>query len=194
MLRNNRACLEKNLEDHREMTFVLKQYAVRFEALDVKEASTDQVQLGTLDVASLKKWIERAVKIEFFDINANHGFRFKESEDIDAAIQKRMEEFEKEMESPEKAVDPVGEKVDERNVNTLKERRANYPDLQKKIDETTKLIMEKMKIPETATKVVLTYVSSSGIKPTIIGDEIISADHSREEKLRSDSSKVDEFS
>ena len=66
------------------------------------------------------------------------------------------------------AIDPVGEKLDEKNMIIIKQKKIDYPQLQEKIEEMTKTLIKKMKIPETASTVNLTYVSSTEIKPTII--------------------------
>lgn len=155
-------------EDHRSMPMVLKQYAERFKT----STSSDEERLGKLSVESLKKWVERAVKIDFFDINPNHGFKYDafKGEDIDSVIQKRLEQFDIELNNPETAIDPCGESADADTVELLNEKKAERPNLQKKINDTVKDIMEVMKIPEAAIEVDLTYISISGIKPTIVSD------------------------
>ena len=155
-------------ENHRDMLMVLEQYAERFK---VSESSND-LQLGKLSTANLRKWVERGVKISFFVINPNHKFIYdpKKDGDIDSVIQRRLEQFKEEMDDPENAIDPAGEKVDAINIQRLKEKKLEFPHLQKKIDDTTKKIMEMMKMPNAPTEVSLTYTSSSGIKPTIITD------------------------
>lgn len=157
-----------NPDEHREMSMVLEQYSQRFVAL----SNEKQEHLGTLKVETLKKWIERAIKIDFFDISPKHGFKFDEArdKDIDSLIEKRMKEFIVEMSDPDHAIDPTGEKADDADVKVLKEKVTEYPNLQKKIDEMTKMIMENMKIPKDATEVQLTYASASGVKPTVIKD------------------------
>lgn len=155
-------------DEFRPMPVVLKQYSKRF----VVSSNSDDEELGTLKVKSLKQWIERSVKINFFDINKNHRFIYdeSESEDIDLLIQKRIEKFIIEMDDPDNATDPTGEKVDINCIKILHEKKADFPNLAKKIDEITTTIMENMKIPETAITVKITYASYSGIKPTIIRD------------------------
>lgn len=155
-----------NSADHRPMPMVLEQYAERFKV----STSSDEEQLGKLSVASLKKWVERAVKIDFFDISPQHGFKYDPSKDgdIDLVIQRRLELFTIEMNDPENAIDPSGEKVDNNDKTSLKEKKLAYPHLQEKIDGKTKEFIQLMKIPENAIEVNLTYTSVSGIKPTII--------------------------
>lgn len=160
-----------NPDDHRPMTMVLEQYAERFRT----STNPKEEKLGILFVRSLKEWVQRAVKIDFFDINPNHGFKFDATRDgsIDQAIEDRLVQFNKEIDDPENAIDPADKKVDAENVERLKERKTEYPRLQEKIDEMTSKIMQLMEIPVDATDetvVNLTYKSTSGIEPTIIKD------------------------
>ena len=155
-----------NPENHRQMAMVLEQYSDRFVAV----THAEQEHLGTLRVVTLKKWVERCMKIDFFDINPNHRFIYNESEDIDEAVQSRMEGFVKEMKDPDHAMDPTGEIVDEENVERLKLKYEEYPTLQERIEKMTETILKNMLIFEGATEVMLTYVSSDGIRPTIIRD------------------------
>lgn len=179
ILRNQKACLKKKLNEHRPMLMVLEQYSTRFVTVNPKATHSDQEQLGTLKVETLKKWIARSMRIDFFDINPHHGFKFKcdGSEDIandkavDEAIQARMEAFKIEMSDPDNAIDPEGVKVDANNRELLRGKYAKYPKLQRNIDKTIKILMKKMKIPKNASEVMLTYVSSFGIRPTIVRDK-----------------------
>lgn len=158
----------QNPADHRDMPRVLEdQYSTRF----IASTSPDQQILGTLKVESLKKWIERAVKINFFDISPNHAFVYDESMgDIDLAIDNRMQSFIQEMNDSENALDPRGEKVIGQDLEALKDRKIQFPMLQKFIHEQTQRILKNMHIPPDVSDVNLTYVVSSGVKPTIIRD------------------------
>lgn len=157
----------KSAQDHREAPMVLEQYSKCFAVSNTKE----DVQLGTLDVAQFKKWIERAYLMNFFDMSPSHAFHYNEQEDIDVSIEKRMQEFLQEIANPDHAVDPEGKKMEGDDLIELKKRKDSYPQLRELIASKTESILKSMNIPEGATKVSLTYRSPSGIKPTIIRDE-----------------------
>ncbi len=167
VLRRNSTTTKNDALEHREAPMVLEQYSDCF----MVRTSDDQEKLGTLKVADFKKWIARAYTMDFFDIDPNHAFIYDGKKDIDVAIADRMEGFIVEMNNPDNAFDPKGDKVEGPSLTALKERQQSYPKLQDTIKEATAKIMQKMHIADDATTVTLTYRSSSGIKPTIIRDK-----------------------
>ncbi len=153
-------------EERRPMPMVLAQYSDCFMAA----TSGKQEQLGTLDVAHLKKWIEHSCTIDFFDFSPNHKFEYDGKKDIDVAVKERMTGFLLEMEDPDNAVDPKGQKVEGEVLDALKEKKQAYPNLPETIKKATSEILQKMGIADDATTVTLTYRSSSDIKPAIMRD------------------------
>jgi hypothetical protein len=164
--RNQNAVKDKNLGDYRIMTRVLKQYSERF----IASTGSDREHLGTLKIDTLKKWVERAIKIEFFDIDPNHVFAFDGISDIDQAIEGRLNQFMIEVEDPVNATDPRGEKITEDKIEILKQKSLEYPALQDKIDQMIKSLLQNMGVSGEPEEIVLTYASYSGVKPTIIRD------------------------
>lgn len=151
-------------EDRRDMRAVLeRQYSKQFVA--ASSQPSNQEVLCHVQVSSLKKSIERAVKIDFFDINSAHSFNYDGNGDIDEAIEKRMKAFVEEMNDPN-----METKDNDDYLKLLAERKLEYPDLQKNIDEFTQKILANMQVPKDDTEFDLTYLSKTGIQPTIIRD------------------------
>lgn len=153
----------QNPEEFRNPINALHQFSDRFQVLGVGGK-----KVGSLEVSNLKKWIERAVKMNFFVINPEHCFVYKEEKDakfddvhFDKSLDGRVTDFVKEMQILSSSKE-AGEK--EKGQRKL----AEMAKMTNTIAEKTKEILEAMRIPTGALTVDLTFHSSTGAQPIIV--------------------------
>lgn len=89
--------IQRNVDpgNHRDPVDVLHQYADQFQP----PRKADDPFVGTLAVRDLAKWIERTVKMNFFDIDPAHALDHREGDDLDGEIQFRISVFMEELQT-----------------------------------------------------------------------------------------------
>lgn len=149
----------QNPDNHRDPIAVIKQYSNQFKK--VKNPSYETID--TLKTKELKKWIERAVKMDFFDVDPSHRFLYKEGDDIDQDLDRRVKDYFDEIRKLETSDDP-------KNKNHLCTKLAQWINMADTIASLTQDIFTEMNIPKNASEVSLSVHSKLNAKPSIIKD------------------------